>query len=52
LGNLESVKIVSSNGDTTWDTAAVMALKQADPMPLNENGEAPRLFKRTLRPGV
>jgi TonB family protein len=49
-GNLESVKIIHSSGDTKWDSAAVMAVKQADPMPLDENGEAPRSFDITLRP--
>ncbi|MDR6491493.1 energy transducer TonB [Paraburkholderia sp. 22099] len=51
-GNLESVRIVHSSGDMNWDRAAVMAVRQADPMPLDENGEAPRSFKITLRPGI
>jgi TonB family protein len=51
-GNLESVSIVRSSGDKSWDSAALMAVKQADPMPLDENGKAPRAFKITLRPGV
>lgn len=51
-GNLESVRIVHSSGDITWDSAAVMAVRQADPMPLDENGEAPRSFKITLRPSI
>lgn len=51
-GNLESVKMVRSSGDRDWDAAALMAVKKADPMPLDENGKAPRLFKITLRPGV
>lgn len=51
-GNLESVKIVSSSGDRNWDRAALMAVKDADPMPLDQDGRAPRLFKITLRPGA
>ncbi len=51
-GNLESVSIVHSSGNAAWDRAAVAALRQADPMPVNENGEAPRSFKMTLRPGI
>jgi TonB family protein len=51
-GNLESVKIVSSSGNADWDSAAVRAVRQADPMPLDQNGEAPRSFKITLRPGI
>lgn len=51
-GNLESVKIVRSSGNRDWDSAALRAVRQADPMPLEENGEAPRLFKITLRPGI
>jgi TonB family protein len=51
-GNLESVRIVRSSGDMTWDRAAVMAVKQADPMSLDENGVAPRSFKITLRPSI
>jgi TonB family protein len=51
-GSLESVRIVRSSGDIAWDRAALMAVKQADPMPRDENGEAPRSFKITLRPSV
>ncbi|EEA02518.1 TonB family protein [Burkholderia sp. H160] len=51
-GSLESVKIVRSSGDRTWDKAAVEAVKRSDPMPRDENGETPRSFTITLRPGV
>ncbi|NML29365.1 TonB family protein [Paraburkholderia antibiotica] len=51
-GNLESVKIVRSSGDRSWDKAAVEAIKRSDPMPRDENGETPRSFTITLRPGV
>jgi TonB family protein len=51
-GNLESVRIVRSSGDRNWDSAALMAVRQADPMPLDEDGKAPRSFKITLRPGI
>ncbi|WP_083654848.1 energy transducer TonB [Burkholderia sp. SRS-W-2-2016] len=51
-GNLESVKIVRSSGDRNWDKAAVEAVKRSDPMPRDENGETPRMFTITLRPGV
>jgi TonB family protein len=51
-GNLESVKVTRSSGDKTWDAAAVTAVRQADPMPLDESGQAPRTFTITLRPGV
>lgn len=51
-GNLESVRVVRSSGDSNWDKASLAAVKQADPMPLDENGTTPRLFKITLRSGV
>jgi TonB family protein len=37
-GSLESVTIVSSSGEVNWDSAAVMAVRQADPTPLDGNG--------------
>jgi TonB family protein len=51
-GSLESVKVTRSSGDKTWDAAAVTAVMQADPMPLDENGRAPQAFTITLRPGI
>jgi TonB family protein len=51
-GNLESARVVHSSGDKKWDSAALSAVRQADPMPLDENGEAPRTFTITLRPGI
>lgn len=51
-GNLESVKIVHSSGDQSWDSAALAAVREADPMPLDANGEAPPSFTITLRPGI
>jgi TonB family protein len=51
-GSLESVKIVRSSGDRAWDKAAAEAVKRSDPMPRDENGETPRSFTITLRPGV
>ena len=51
-GSLESVRIVRSSGDRAWDKAAVEAVKRSDPMPHDENGETPRSFTITLRPGV
>ncbi|WP_429336717.1 TonB family protein [Paraburkholderia atlantica] len=51
-GSLESVTIVRSSGDRAWDKAAVEAVKRSDPMPRDENGETPRSFTITLRPGV
>ncbi|WP_233850946.1 TonB family protein [Paraburkholderia sp. HD33-4] len=51
-GSLESVKIVRSSGDPVWDKAAIEAVQRSDPMPRDENGETPRSFTITLRPGV
>jgi TonB family protein len=51
-GSLESVKIVRSSGDLAWDKAAVEAVKRSDPMPRDQNGETPRSFTISLRPGV
>ncbi|WP_241495839.1 energy transducer TonB [Paraburkholderia monticola] len=51
-GSLESVKIVRSSGDRAWDKAAVEAVKRSDPMPHDQNGETPRSFTITLRPGI
>ncbi|WGS54269.1 TonB family protein [Paraburkholderia sp. D15] len=51
-GGLESVKLVQSSGDRAWDRAALEAVKRSDPMPVDEDGQAPRVFKITLRPGV
>ncbi|WP_322012152.1 energy transducer TonB [Paraburkholderia sp. J12] len=51
-GNLESARIVRSSGDKEWDSAALSAVRRADPMPVDENGEAPRTFEITLRPGI
>jgi TonB family protein len=50
-GTLESVRIVRSSGDAGWDAAALRAVQQSDPMPLDTNGEAPHSFEITLRPG-
>ncbi|SDI29470.1 TonB family protein [Paraburkholderia phenazinium] len=50
-GNLESVKIARSSGDQAWDQAALEAVRRSDPMPLDENGQAPPSFMITLRPG-
>jgi TonB family protein len=51
-GSLESARIVRSSGDRGWDKAALEAVKRSDPMPRDENGEAPRVFTITLRPGI
>jgi TonB family protein len=51
-GSLESAKIVRSSGDHAWDKAALEAVRRSDPMPRDENGEAPRVFTITLRPGI
>ncbi|MFL9874019.1 energy transducer TonB [Paraburkholderia megapolitana] len=51
-GKLESVKIVRSSGDGRWDSAALRAVSQSDPMPLDENGKAPQSFSITMRPGI
>ncbi|WP_322028892.1 TonB family protein [Paraburkholderia sp. J76] len=51
-GNLESVAVVRSSGNRTWDGAALEAVRRSDPMPLDENGRAPASFTITLRPGL
>ncbi|WP_233828553.1 cell envelope integrity protein TolA [Paraburkholderia sp. ZP32-5] len=51
-GSLESARIVRSSGDRGWDKAALDAVRRSDPMPRDENGEAPRVFTITLRPGI
>ncbi|MFT4065193.1 cell envelope integrity protein TolA [Paraburkholderia sp.] len=51
-GSLESARIVRSSGDRRWDKAALEAIRRSDPMPRDENGEAPRMFTITLRPGI
>ena len=50
-GKLESVKIVRSSGNDRWDSAALRAVSQSDPMPLDAKGEALRSFSITMRPG-
>jgi TonB family protein len=51
-GLLESAKIVHSSGNRSWDKAALAAVMHADPMPLDQDGKAPRVFTITLRPNV
>lgn len=51
-GNLESAKIVRASSDARWDSAALSAVRRADPMPLDETGQARKSFLITLRPGL
>jgi TonB family protein len=51
-GMLETARIIQPSGDPTWDRAALKAVLRSDPMPLDENGEARRLFTITLTPGI
>lgn len=49
-GTLLSASISRSSGNAQWDAAALRAVEQSDPMPLDTNGKAPSNFTITLRP--
>lgn len=49
-GTLLSAVITRSSGNSQWDAAALRAVQQSDPMPLDTNGKTPSNFTITLRP--
>jgi colicin import membrane protein len=49
-GTLLSATVTRPSGNAQWDAAALRAVQQSDPMPLDTNGKAPSNFTITLRP--
>ncbi|WP_233864252.1 cell envelope integrity protein TolA [Paraburkholderia adhaesiva] len=49
-GTLLSASVSRSSGNQQWDAAALRAVQQSDPMPLDKDGKAPSNFTITLRP--
>ncbi|RQH09953.1 cell envelope integrity protein TolA [Paraburkholderia dinghuensis] len=50
-GTLLNATITRSSGNPQWDAAALRAVQQSDPMPLDKDGKAPSSFTIILRPG-
>lgn len=46
-GKLLSATIVHSSGDSAWDDAALRAVQDSDPMPVDDNGKTPAHFTVT-----
>jgi len=49
-GTLLSASITRSSGNEQWDAAALRAVQNSDPMPVDIDGKAPGSFTITLRP--
>ncbi|RWA52089.1 hypothetical protein AU476_19180 [Cupriavidus sp. UYMSc13B] len=49
-GNLISVRLSKSSGNTDWDTAVPQAVERSAPFPRDENGVAPASLTITFRP--
>lgn len=49
-GILLSVVLVRTSGDPDWDAAALRAVRNSGPMPVDFNGKAPTDFQIALRP--
>lgn len=49
-GTLLGATVARSSGNDSWDAAALRAVQQSDPMPVDVNGKALARFMITLRP--
>jgi TonB family protein len=49
-GTILSATISRSSGNDAWDMAALRAVQNSDPMPVDATGRAPREFTLTMRP--
>lgn len=49
-GAIASAGIERSSGNQSWDAAALRAVQQSDPMPVDAGGRVPETFRIVLRP--